>query len=347
MTRVDQINYLNIALMLVACGVALFIPFELFLFAYAVLGPAHYFTEISWLQKRNFFTRGKHDFWLLGALAVLVCFTAPWSTMSAAYTFLALGGALVLVSTEGVLARLLGLALVAILTFALVDSTGFLTAVFFLFVPTLIHVYLFTGFFMLYGSLKDRSKSGYLAFGVFLLCPLACWLIDPGKFLPSSHAIASYWNNFSILNLAMLGVSQPQTPDQARKALALVFTSSSGLIIMRFIAFAYTYHYLNWFSKTSIIRWHQIGGKRLAVIGALWVAAVALYIYNFTIGFKVLFYLSIAHVYLEFPLNHISILGTVREVRSMFGTPVQPAVAPAVPRPRKKTMAAAAGKRRA
>ena len=55
----DRINYLNIGLMLASCAIALYIPFELFLFAYAVLGPAHYLTEISWLQKRRFFTRGR------------------------------------------------------------------------------------------------------------------------------------------------------------------------------------------------------------------------------------------------------------------------------------------------
>ena len=45
----DRINFLNIGLMLISCVVALYIPFELFLFAYAVLGPARYLTEISWL----------------------------------------------------------------------------------------------------------------------------------------------------------------------------------------------------------------------------------------------------------------------------------------------------------
>src|SRR5579863_9054605 len=100
LSSVDRINYLNIGLMLVSCAIALYIPFELFLFAYAVLGPAHYFTEISWLQKRSFFTRTKNDFWLLIALAILVCFTAPWSNSSAMYTFLAFGSALVLVLTS-------------------------------------------------------------------------------------------------------------------------------------------------------------------------------------------------------------------------------------------------------
>ncbi len=68
----DRINYLNIGLMLISCVVALYIPFELFLFAYAVLGPAHYLTEIAWLHKRGYFTKGKHDYLLLGGLAVLL-----------------------------------------------------------------------------------------------------------------------------------------------------------------------------------------------------------------------------------------------------------------------------------
>ncbi len=77
LTKTDRINFLNIGLMLFSCVVALFIPFELFLFAYAVLGPAHYLTEISWLQKRQFFTKGEHDYWLLGGLAVLLFVSSP------------------------------------------------------------------------------------------------------------------------------------------------------------------------------------------------------------------------------------------------------------------------------
>ena len=33
------------------------------------------------------------------------------------------------------------------------------------------------------------------------------------------------------------------------------FFSEVGIMLMRFIAFAYLYHYLNWFSKTKIIRY--------------------------------------------------------------------------------------------
>ena len=334
----DRINFLNIGLMLISCTVALFIPFELFLFAYAVLGPAHYLTEISWLQKRGFFTRGSHDYWLLGGLAALLFLSAPWATQSytqqgsfgtATYTFLALGSALVVVLTDKIMPRILGLAAVAGLAFLVVNTSAFLVVLLATFVPTLVHVYLFTGFFILYGALKERSRSGYLAFVVFLLCPVICWFVDPRTFTPSGYVALSYFKNFSPLNMTILGMDTPHTRDEGVSAAAKIFSSGSGLIVMRFIAFAYTYHYLNWFSKTSIIRWHEVGMKRLVAIGAIWLASVGLYIYDYSLGFKVLFCLSFMHIYLEFPLNHLSIMGTFREVRSRIGGPLEAAPAAA------------------
>src|ERR1700693_2489084 len=65
------INYFNIGLILVSFAIALYLPFELFLFAYAILGPGHYLTEIFWLQKRRFFTKGSYDPWLLGGMAAI------------------------------------------------------------------------------------------------------------------------------------------------------------------------------------------------------------------------------------------------------------------------------------
>ena len=335
-TRTDRINYLNIGLMLISCVVALYIPFELFLFAYAVLGPAHYLTEISWLHKRGYFTRGKNDFWILGGLAAMLFLSAAWSgqnlaqlasTNVATITFLALGGALVLVLTDKLGSRILGLAAVTVLAFATLNTVGFLAVLVATFVPTLVHVYLFTGFFIIYGALKERSHSGYLAFCVFLLCPIICWLVDPRRHTPSAYVVVSYFLNFAPLNMTLLGVGMPHTKAEGANAGFQVFSSDRGLMVMRFIAFAYTYHYLNWFSKTSIIRWHEVGTKRLAAITAIWLASIGTYIYDYSLGFKVLFCLSFMHIYLEFPLNHISIMGTYRELRSMLGRPLEPALA--------------------
>lgn len=335
----DRINYINIGLMLISCVVALYIPFELFLFAYAVLGPAHYLTEISWLHKRGYFTRGKHDYLILGGLAVLMLASAIWSGQSfgqlpstsslASFTFLGLGSALVLVLTDKLFPRLFGLAVVAVLAFTGINSVGFLVVLLATFVPTLIHVYLFTGFFMIYGALKERSWTGYLAFAIFLLCPIACLLLNPRGHMPNAYVALSYFFNFGQVNFTILGLDFPHTRAEGINAATQVFISHEGLIVMRFIAFAYTYHYLNWFSKTSIIGWHKVGMKRLAGIGALWAAAVGTYIYNYGLGYKLLFCLSFMHIFLEFPLNHISIMGTFREVRSIFGPPLEPALATA------------------
>jgi hypothetical protein len=87
-------------------------------------------------------------------------------------------------------------------------------------------------------------------------------------------------------------------------------------MVMRFIAFAYTYHYLNWFSKTSVIKWHEVPKFRLLLIGLAWCTAMAIYIYDYSLGFMVMYLLSFLHVLLEFPLNHKTIIGIVKEIRA-------------------------------
>ena len=44
-----------------SCIAAFIMPFEVFLFAYAFMGPLHYLTEISWLHDRQYFAKGKYD----------------------------------------------------------------------------------------------------------------------------------------------------------------------------------------------------------------------------------------------------------------------------------------------
>ena len=70
--------------------------------------------------------------------------------------------------------------------------------------------------------------------------------------------------------------------------------SKLGVKIQIFIAFAYTYHYLNWFSKTSIIGWKSsLTHKRTKYIIILWMASVGLYLYDYTTGIIALFFLSL------------------------------------------------------
>lgn len=323
LTPLDRVNYLNVGLMLVACAIALVIPFELFLFSYAVLGPAHYLTEISWLEKRRFFTRGRYDWWLLALLALPVFVTpAPveqtYTLNMAFYTALALGAALVLSLSDRAVPRLAGLAAVVAAAFALVSAFGLPAMLVAVFVPTLVHVYVFTGFFLLFGALKERSRTGYFALAVFLACPVICWLAPLVKLKLDPYVVVSYWKSFAPLNLTILGIDVPRTRAEGGAAGVAVFESAAGVVVMRFIAFAYTYHYLNWFSKTSIIKWHEAGTPRLAAIAGLWAASVGLYFYDYALSVRVLLCLSLLHVFLEFPLNYISIAGTVREIGSLW-----------------------------
>src|ERR1700675_3707157 len=73
----DRINYVNIGLMLGSAGLACVLPFEVFIGAYAVLGPLHYLTQISWLHDRGYFTTGRWD-WIPLALLGVVALEAAY-----------------------------------------------------------------------------------------------------------------------------------------------------------------------------------------------------------------------------------------------------------------------------
>lgn len=306
---VAQINYINIFLMLVAAAVAFYIPFELLLFSYAVLGPLHYLTEISWLHDRRYFTTGKYDYLLLGLVAVpltvailirndSILYLAPF--LLALSFFSAVGMALIK-DTK----RKLVLGLVSVFCAAFVTSFKPYAVLFALFLPTLIHVYVFTGAFILFGALKSKSQSGYFSFIVFIATPLFFLLNSP-----SSEALTpTVYDSESFLPWQELA-----------KALGALFGDSSdwGIVVtaVRVMAFAYTYHYLNWFSKTQVIRWHEISAQRMAAIIAAWGLAVGAYAVDYNFGFIALFFLSLLHVLLEFPLNHHSFVGIYQEIRS-------------------------------
>ena len=159
---VDQVNYLNIGLMLVAAVCAFFRPFETFLFAYAFFGPAHYLTEISWLHDRNYFTKGKFDWiWLLlaGVIITLANFQLVPNLPDSAGTviiFVAFIAALVFVTVSNTVLRIVLIVASAVGSKFLVDFGGF-QSIFGVFMPTLIHVFIFTGLFILVGALKGRS----------------------------------------------------------------------------------------------------------------------------------------------------------------------------------------------
>jgi hypothetical protein len=78
------------------------------------------------------------------------------------------------------------------------------------------------------------------------------------------------------------------------------------------LTFAYTYHYLNWFSKTELLQWHRIARVRLYPMIAIYVGALALYAYDYRLGFVVLPFLAFLHVVAEFPLDLKVIQGVLQ-----------------------------------
>ncbi|MEY3585561.1 MAG: hypothetical protein RLZZ243_625, partial [Bacteroidota bacterium] len=278
-------------------------------------------------------------------------------------------------------------------------------------VPTLIHVYVFTGLFMLFGALKNRSVSGMWQMVGFVAIPLLLVFAIPvdtkaplSKFGKDAHyakgdgffstnvSIIDHFNltdnpvytnsdfvsfvkkndfkqanaqyNFiskanlnglvdslsKIPNKAYLIKKQPLNPNfqvdnilllfskegmldeyqmkpipaklftgfSLEKYASVVYNSSVGIMLMRFIAFAYLYHYLNWFSKTEVIRWHKVPKIRFAAVVILWIAASVFYTMDYSLGLSVLFFLSFTHVLLEFPLNIMSIVGIGKESMSIM-----------------------------
>ncbi len=319
MSRLDQINYFNIILMLVSCVAAIIVPFEMFLFAYAVLGPLHYLTEISWLHDKQYYTKGKYDFVVLVAVGVLILFAflnqnhdlklgiTPQTINHAIY--FAIASSVVFVFVKKFYVKLISIILI-FLTFTLADNFYLILSVF---IPTLIHVFVFTALFVLYGALKTGSKSGYLSFVVMVFCPILLFLVLPDV---SGSKISNYglnaYKSFEALNYYSLKeLFNVQFADN--NFVQNIYYSKTGILLMRFIAFAYTYHYLNWFSKTKVIRWHEIPRSRLAGIVVLWAASVGCYLYSYKLGFECLFFLSFLHVLLELPLNVVSIKGIIHE----------------------------------
>ena len=401
----SKINFLNIGLMLITAVFAFFLPFETFLLAYAFLGPLHYLTEISWLHDRQYFTKGKYDFVPLLLIGVALSYAAFAKDFEFNIDFYKEFVALNLFD------KLLVLALFSSLLFAFVKNLVVkIIAILFIFifisgwlapenasensksttifaltslVPTLIHVYLFTGLFMLFGALKSRSKTGLLSVAAFIIIPIYLvyglpvtpkknYISDYGKEAYYADGDGFFYTNVSILDHFRL-MNEPnltnkqyldsiinkdsktnQTPIAERQRITdslsdklnqafivpnpeseyymrpipaklaipieskdyywnYVFFSGFGIMLMRFIAFAYMYHYLNWFSKTEVIRWHKVPKIRFIAVLLLWLTACALYAYNYSLGLSFLFFLSFTHVLLEFPLNMVSIVGIGKE----------------------------------
>jgi hypothetical protein len=315
--RTNGINYLNVALMLLSFGLAILLPFEVFLFSYAVMGPLHYLTEINWLHERDYFMPRKRDFWLLAGLCGVVFLLTlshglpRWGVplSEAGHQFItartnnlviaSLVVSCVVVFVTNARVRLLCIAVSLGLAVASGYAPPSLVGIA-IFIPTLVHVWLFTGLFLLVGALRERRFSGYLSVATFAACSIGLFFFRRDYL---GYPIGAYVQRiYAESELSLVNANVFNLLGQPGGSFAM--NMPIGLSIQSFIAFAYTYHYLNWFSKTGVIGWHRVPKGRLLASVAVWLAAVGLYTYDYLVGLTVLLFLSLLHVFLEFPLNH-------------------------------------------
>lgn len=322
LTTSNGINYINIGLMILSLIAAYILPFEVFLFSYAVLGPLHYLTEISWLEKKSYFIKSKNDIWIfvllvLGITVGMFNQQSKFNSVVASFLFSGFIYALVILYTQKIAIKLLFvvLAFMASMIFSFNQYPNFPYLLFAIWLPTIIHVYFFTGGFILFGALKSQSMSGIISFVVFILCAVVCFIYIPDNF---GMAVTEYgkkaYDFFKFLNVTLYSAFGFGT--MAPNDSTMLYYDTNALAIMRFIAFAYTYHYLNWFSKTTVIKWNEISKQRMIIILLLWILSVVLYAFSYKIGFYALFLLSMLHVFFEFPLNHQTFIGIGKEFRS-------------------------------
>jgi len=302
---------IHLGLMLLAFAASYLVPFELLLLAYVVLGPAHYFTEISWLHDRSYYLPHRGIAAVLAIIAVIAALID-----NASWFGLAMWGALVvcamLAATTSAIESML-LFMVAIALSAIMYSSGSSLAVIGILIPTPIHVSLFTLIFMVLGAHRSGSRVQAALVVVYLLAVATILLLPPTAEIRIS--------SFARVGQDYFGNVGP--------ALGRLF-GVPGLVLdtrlTSLLAFVYTYHYLNWFIKADVIRWTEVPKRRLAAMAAASAASTALYFYDYAFGFTFLLALSLIHILLEFPLDSLALrqLGAAMQgaVRARYVGPI-------------------------
>jgi len=307
MSKVN-IDILNIFLILLSGVFAFVLPFHTFLFVYAVLGPLHYLTEINWLQQRNYFLHHKTNIYhlfipilIIGSIVYFSSFLRlkPIIPFLIFYTFLVA----IFNTTENMKlyknGKFMFLLLIGVAISFYFENQ--FVMVFSIFLPSLIHVFIFTGIFILSGFLKTKNKWSLVTLITFLSMSLCLLTFNLNSTFVMEN-IQNIYQSFEKLNAAVFSIFNKDL-----LASQSIYYSNFGIKIMQFIAFAYTYHYLNWFSKTSVIQWHKTTKIKIVAILFIWIASVLLYLYNYKTGLYWLYLLSLTHVILEFPLNITSV----------------------------------------
>lgn len=290
---------------LVALGIsgvaATIAPLQVFLFAFAVLGPVHYLTEIAWLRRKQFYLKSNfvstRVYVLFALVAVVVSLSS--SVLKHDMWFWAVG-AMLLISLSVLVRNVYAIA--AIAGAAVITAFYLRTWVFFIavMVPTLVHVFFFTWTFMVSGALRDKTRTlrKWVNPALMLAIPLAL------MFLPMHYAQPrGIW--LKAESMTFLSIHSKLAGDLHHTVVLNTTMMDDPIIagLLRLFAFAYLFHYLNWFAKTELLEWHRVSRATWVTIGVLYAAALASFGISFRVGFLVSSFLSLLHVLLEFPLN--------------------------------------------
>jgi len=188
-----RINLLSIGFIIISLILAFLLPFELFIFSYVILGPLHYLTEINWLNGRNYFIGERNWIWVFILLCLLLAipaiiklpvinqymgsvFVKDASQMTSSFynqviliMFLFAIGLVYFKSWRHILLFLIASTIAVMLVNRWVPFSVILAGIF---LPTIIHVYLFTLLFMIQGALNTKSSSAMLSAMLLLIVPL-------------------------------------------------------------------------------------------------------------------------------------------------------------------------------
>ncbi len=296
----------NFLALVVSAVAAILAPLQVFIFVYAFVGPLHYLTEIAWLKKKGFyFGDGAVSERVYVAVAAVLCVVVSIDFyVHRRLTGYAVG--ILMVLSLGALVKkpyVLISALVAgyVAKFFVHGLVMFVGTI----LPTIVHVYVFTMLFMLSGLVRERGRPGlawvrwinwinpFLLLGLPVALAMARW---------NYPAPGSYWIHaeagFSSLHGYLVGLlGHNLHPD------ATILADPAAAGVLRFLAFIYLFHYLNWFAKTELLQWHRVSLRSWGWIAALYSVSVGCYLWNFVVGFYLVNFLSMLHVFLEFPLN--------------------------------------------
>ncbi|MBI3786390.1 MAG: hypothetical protein HY270_23630 [Deltaproteobacteria bacterium] len=306
---VPMLDAINIALMVATAVLAWLVPVELFASSYVVLGPLHYLTQLAWLRDRRWFTAGRFDPLVLALPVALLAFgrqidplvQSDWRTP---VVFAILLAAVILVVVSQWRIRAILFAAATLLAWSLRRDPALVLLA--LMLPSAIHIFLFTGGFILTGALRNRSGVGVVSFSIFV-ATAALLLFYPS---PEANHVAAPIFARALVPFAMI---------RERLGLLFGFAPDRFIGVDRFLGWAYCYHYLNWFSKTRLIGWHRGTSTRLASIALAWMTCVALYAIDYSVGFMVVGLVAMLHVVLELPLDVRTFAGlplvVVRAVR--------------------------------